>query len=261
MMKAGKRRIDQLLVERGIVESRQRAQALILAGQVLANEQKIEKPGQAVDLNAAIRLLGQLPFVSRGGIKLMAALDHFQIRVEGRICADLGASTGGFTDCLLQRGACAVHAFDVGKALLDWRLRTDKRVVVHDEFNVRTLLAQDLPAGVSLITIDLSFISLTKILVPLRDALRKRYLSDHAGPDLNFADVIALVKPQFEVGKGEVGKGGIVRDPQKRLHALQSTIEFAGNAGYQVVGHLPSPIPGAKGNQEFLLYLRLFSDL
>ena len=260
-MKAGKRRIDQLLVERGLVESRQRAQALILAGQVLADEQKIEKPGQAVDVNAAIRLLGQLPFVSRAGTKLNAALDHFQIRVQDRICADLGASTGGFTDCLLQRGAREVHAFDVGRGLLDWRLRTDARVVIHDGFNVRTLAAQDLPAGVSLITIDLSFISVTKILIPLRDALRARFVLDHARPGPDFADVIVLVKPQFEVGKGEVGKGGIVRNPQKQLQALNAVVEFAGNAGCPAIGYLPSPIPGAKGNQEFLLYLRLFPEL
>ena len=248
-----KKRIDQLLVERGLAESRNQAQALVLAGSVLVNEQKVEKPGQAVATDSDIRILEQLRYASRAGMKLEAALDQFGISVEGRVCADLGASTGGFTDCLLQRGAREVHTFDVGRNLLAWKLRTDARVVVHDEFNVRNITAKDLPAGVTLVTADLSFISLTKILPALKQAL--------LGANGGQTDLILLVKPQFEVGKGEVGKGGIVRDPGKRLEALHSIEEFARSIGYRTLGNMPSPLAGAKGNQEFLLYLGLSADL
>jgi 23S rRNA (cytidine1920-2'-O)/16S rRNA (cytidine1409-2'-O)-methyltransferase len=244
-----KRRIDQLLVERGLAESRHKAQALLMGGLVLVNEQKVEKPGQMVDMECALRLLRGLNYASRGGAKLEAALDHFGIDPSGRICADLGASTGGFTDCMLQRGAARVQAFDVGKGQLDWRLRTDPRVSVHDEFNVRSLTAADLDPQTTLITADLSFISLTKILAPLMDALRA--ISPLAGVDL-----VLLVKPQFEVGKGEVGKGGIVRDRSKREKVLNSVIEFARHCGYISRSFIDSPVAGAKGNVEFLLYLR-----
>ncbi len=240
-------------MERRLAESRQKAQALILAGYVLADEQKVEKCGTLVDTSIPIRVLSRLPFVSRAGMKMQAALDHFRIDPTKRICADLGASTGGFTDCLLQRGASEVHTYDVGKGILDWKLRTDARVVPHDEYNVRNLRAEDLPARVSLITIDLSFISLTKILIPLRQALETKGVPE--------AEVIALVKPQFEVGRGAVGKGGIVRNQEQQLHALESVREFAKNAGYDPIGYIPSPVQGAKGNQEFLLYLRLLPGL
>jgi 23S rRNA (cytidine1920-2'-O)/16S rRNA (cytidine1409-2'-O)-methyltransferase len=251
-----KRRIDQLLVERGVAESRHKAQALLLAGQILVDEQKIEKPGQLVDLAAEIRVLRQLPFASRAGAKLQAALDHFGISVKGRVCADLGASTGGFTDCLLQNGASGVYAFDVGKGQLAWRLRSDSRVVVRDEFNVRNLRPGDLPDEVSVVTIDLSFISVTKILPALRESLASGhvFIKEECRPVS--ADIVVLVKPQFEVGKGEVGKGGIVRDPGKRSRALEGVKEFARQAGYQVLGSIPSPITGTQGNQEFLLYLQ-----
>jgi 23S rRNA (cytidine1920-2'-O)/16S rRNA (cytidine1409-2'-O)-methyltransferase len=256
-----KRRIDQLLVDRGIVESRHKAQALLLAGRILVNEQKIEKPGQQVDPQAEIRVLHKVQFASRAGAKLQGALDHFQIQVEGRVCADLGASTGGFTDCLLQNGASEIYAFDVGHGQLDWKLRSNPRIVVRDGFNVRNLSPGDLSADVSFVCIDLSFISVTKILIPLRDALLA-----HAGQnnELNPAkpvDIIALVKPQFEVGKGEVGKGGIVRDQAKRLRALEAVSEFARRIDYDVVGSIPSPVAGAEGNQEFLLYLQLAKGL
>jgi len=249
-----KRRIDQLLVERGLAVSRHKAQGLILAGQVLAGPQKVDKPGCLVDSSLDIRLLGTAPFVSRAGAKLQAALDHFALSPADRTCADLGASTGGFTDCLLQNGARRVDAFDVGEGQLDWKLRTDGRVVIHDRFNVRHLAERDLAPGTSMVTADLSFISLTKILVPLREALR-------AVSSGGIADVILLVKPQFEVGKGEVGKGGIVRAESKRRQALQSVEESALSVGFRVVGHLESPLPGAKGNVEFLLYLQLPHDL
>jgi 23S rRNA (cytidine1920-2'-O)/16S rRNA (cytidine1409-2'-O)-methyltransferase len=255
-----KRRIDQLLVERGFAESRHKAQALLLAGQILVKEQKVEKPGQLVDPEAEIRVLHQLPFASRAGAKLQAALDRFHISITGRVCADLGASTGGFTDCLLQNGACRVYAFDVGKGQLAWKLQRDPRVIVRDEFNVRALTPDDLPEDISLVSIDLSFISVTKVLPALKDALvlqRAPSSADGRECPMNAVDIIVLVKPQFEVGKGEVGKGGIVRDPVKRIKALDAITEFAGQIGFRVVGNIPSPITGAEGNQEFLLYLQL----
>jgi 23S rRNA (cytidine1920-2'-O)/16S rRNA (cytidine1409-2'-O)-methyltransferase len=256
-----KRRIDQLLVERGFAESRHKAQALLLAGRILVNEQKVEKPGQQVDAEAGIRVLRQLQFASRAGAKLQAALDHFQIPVAGRACADLGASTGGFTDCLLQRDASRVLAFDVGLGQLDWKLQADPRVVVRDKFNVRNLSPDDLPADISFVCIDLSFISVTKILLPLKEALIHREIPEGSG-NIEFPiDIVVLVKPQFEVGKGEVGKGGIVRDEGKRAKALEAVAAFAREIGYRVIGDIPSPIPGAEGNREFLLYLRLEKGL
>lgn len=244
-----------MLVERGFAESRHKAQALLLAGQILVGEQKIEKPGQLVDPEADIRVLRQLPFASRAGAKLQAALDHFQISVAGRTCADLGASTGGFTDCLIQNGASLVYAFDVGKAQLAWKLQSDRRVVVRDQFNVRNLGPEDLP-GVSLVSIDLSFISITKILPALKESLTAARAALRAASSLA-VDVIALVKPQFEVGKGEVGKGGIVRDQAKRIQTLEAVQESARQAGFKVLGSILSPVAGAQGNQEFLLYLQL----
>ena len=248
-----KRRIDQLLVDRGFAESRQKAQALLLAGNILVGQQKIEKAGQLVDSEAEIRMLRQLPFVSRAGAKLQSALDHFQISVEGRVCDDLGASTGGFTDCLLQNGAREIHAFDVGKGQLAWKLRSDPRVVIRDEFNVRNLTAADLPENLTFVSVDLSFISVTKVLPSLKKAFILK--------SENCLDVVVLVKPQFEVGKGEVGKGGIVRDPGKRAEALASVEEFASQAGYKVIGAMLSPLPGTKGNREFLLYLQALKGL
>ncbi len=264
-----KKRIDQLLVERGLAESRHKAQALLLAGQILVGEQKIEKPGQLVDPEADIRVLRQLPFASRAGAKLQAALDQFKISIAGRTCADLGASTGGFTDCLIQNGASRVYAFDVGKGQLAWKLQSDPRVVVRDQFNVRNLGPEDLP-GVSLVSIDLSFISIAKILPALkesllaaREALPAYNRQDAGARDSKeecqdpAVDVIVLVKPQFEVGKGEVGKGGIVRDQAKRVQALEAVKESARQAGFQVLGSILSPVAGARGNREFLLHLQL----
>ena len=246
-----------MLVERGIAESRHKAQALLLAGRILVNEQKVEKPGQQVDADAEIRVLRQLQFASRAGAKLQAALEHFQIPINGRTCADLGASTGGFTDCLLQRGASSVYAFDVGQGQMDWKLQADPRVIVRDKFNVRNLSPADLSADISFVCIDLSFISVTKILIPLKESLLNRDASTAIG-DIEFpTDIVVLVKPQFEVGKGEVGKGGIVRDEAKRIEALGAIESFSREAGYRVMGSIPSPITGAEGNQEFLLYLRL----
>jgi 23S rRNA (cytidine1920-2'-O)/16S rRNA (cytidine1409-2'-O)-methyltransferase len=255
-----KRRIDQLLVERGFAESRHKAQALLLAGQILVNEQKVEKPGQTVDPEAEIRVLRQLRFASRAGAKLQAALDHFHISVDGRTCADLGASTGGFTDCLLQNGACKVYAFDVGKGQLAWKLQRDPRVIVRDAFNVRALCPADMPEDISLVSIDLSFISVTKVLPSLKDSIVSPRVAENDKPpesEIHMVDIVVLVKPQFEVGKGEVGKGGIVRDSDKRIQALEMVMGFAAQKGFRVVGSSPSPIAGAGGNQEFLLYLQL----
>jgi len=260
MTRSVKQRADRLLVEKGLAESREKAQALILAGKVLIAEQRVEKPGQLADAGAAIRVIGEAPYASRAGAKLQAALDRFGITVRGRTCADLGASTGGFTDCLLKNGAARVHAFDVGRGLLAWKLATDSRVVVHDGFNVRHLRAGDLPPDISLVTVDLSFISVRLVLPALRDSLRSARLA--AGRSDNPPiDVLVLVKPQFEVGKGEVGKGGIVRDLQKRIQALESVETGARCLGYLVREAMESPVAGARGNREFLLHLQLGTDL
>jgi 23S rRNA (cytidine1920-2'-O)/16S rRNA (cytidine1409-2'-O)-methyltransferase len=253
-------RIDQLLVQRGLVESRHKAQALLLAGNILAGHQKVEKPGQTVDSEAEIEILHQAPFASRAGIKLQAALDHFQISVADRVCADLGASTGGFTDCLLQNGAREVYAFDVGKGQLDWKLRSDPRVKVRDEYNVRGLKAEDLPEDLSFVCMDLSFISVTKVLPSLIESFMSKNKSLDLIQELRL-EIIVLVKPQFEVGKGEVGKGGIVRDAVKRMNALDNVKKFAVEAGFHIIGDMPSPLPGAKGNQEYLLHLQVLEGL
>lgn len=251
-------RIDQLLMERGLAESRHKAQALLLAGQVLVGEQKVEKPGRLVAVDAGIRVLGQPRYVSRAGVKLEAALDHFQISVEGLVCADLGASTGGFTDCLLQHGARAVHAFDVGKGQMAWKLQSDARIIVRDEFNVRNLTAADLPDELAFICMDLSFISVSKILIPLKAAIETRFaeITNKAEKAIGTVDIVVLVKPQFEAGRKDVGKGGIVRDPEVRQRTLDAVAGFAAANGYEVLGDIPSPLPGTEGNIEFLLWLR-----
>ena len=261
-----KQRIDQVMVELGLAASRQKAQALVMAGRVLVDDQKVDKPSRLVTAGCTIRMIQTRQFASRAGMKLHAALDHFQISAAGRICADLGASTGGFTDCLLQCGAAGVYAFDVGKGQMDWKLRTDPRVFVRDDFNVRYLTEADLPRGLSLVTVDLSFISIRKILSPLMQALGEsleRQAAARRGT-VNaglIIDLVILVKPQFELEKGEIGKGGIVQDPAKRARALQEVDRAASHLGYRVVGSLASPVLGAKGNQEFLLYLQYPPDL
>lgn len=240
---AKKKRADMLLVERGLVESRAKAQAVILAGSVLtANGERIDKPGQLLAEDCELSLKGEtLRYVSRGGLKLEAALDKFGVQPQGRICLDVGASTGGFTDCLLQRGAQKVYAVDVGYGQLAWRVRQDPRVVVIERENIRTLEATRIAEPVSLIVFDVSFISLRLVMVP---ALR------FAAPKVI---IVALVKPQFEVGKGKVGKGGIVRDEQARQDALANIIEECKALGFVDVQWMISPILGATGNQEFLL--------
>ncbi len=240
-MKAiAKQRIDQLLVDRGLADSRQKAQALILAGSVLINHQKAQKPGQLCPADSAIDVTNRPPFVSRGGVKLEGALNHFAIDVSNKVCLDIGASTGGFTDCLLQRGAAKVYAIDAGTAQLDWKLRSDPRVIVREQTNARYLEPKDIGEPCQLAVCDVSFISVT-IILPIIPPL----LTDDA-------PVVVLVKPQFEVGRDDVGKGGIVRDPN--LHA--AACRKVENAFHLLGWHtslMDSPILGAEGNREFLL--------
>jgi 23S rRNA (cytidine1920-2'-O)/16S rRNA (cytidine1409-2'-O)-methyltransferase len=238
-----RRRIDLLLVEQGLAPTRAKAQALIMAGQVVAADQRIDKPGQLVDEAAPIRLKGgaALRYVSRGGLKLEAALEQFQISVAGLTCADLGASTGGFTDCLLQRGAARVHACDVGYGQLDPKVATDPRVVVHDRINVRRVSADELGEPVDFCCLDLSFISL-KLVLPAAVSIVK------PGGRL-----VALVKPQFEAGAANVGKGGVVRDPAVRAKAIAGVVRFAEGLGLRIDGTIDSPVHGPAGNIEALM--------
>lgn len=243
-----RQRIDLLLVERGLAESRAKAQALVMAGAVVVGETRIDKPGQLVDPGLALRLkedAAPQKYVSRGALKLEKALEVFPVLPAGLTCADLGASTGGFTDLLLQRGAAKVYAVDVGYGQLHPRIRNDARVVVRERENARALTAEALGERVDLVTGDLSFISLKLILPAVRAILKP---GGHA---------LLLVKPQFEVGKGEVGKGGVVRDDVKRLAALEAVAGAARALGFEVLGHAESPIEGPAGNREWLLGLRL----
>jgi len=243
MTRPSRQRLDRLLVERGLAETRAKAQALILAGQVLVDGRRAEKAGQTVAAASQVRVLERMPYVSRGGFKLAAALDAFGIQVEGRVCLDVGASTGGFTDCLLQRGARRVYAVDVGRGQLDWKLRQDPRVVVKEGLNARYLRLEDLGERVDLAVCDVSFISARLILPALAGVLKE------AG------EMVILVKPQFEAGRGQVGKGGIVRDPAVRESACARVVETVGRLGFQAEV-MESPLPGAEGNLEYLLYAR-----
>ncbi|MDR3754236.1 MAG: TlyA family RNA methyltransferase [Terracidiphilus sp.] len=274
----GKTRLDLLLVERGLVQSRERARAMILAGRVLVGEQKIDKPGTSVAQDSAIRLLGEdQPYVSRGGLKLAAALEHWKIDVEGRACIDIGTSTGGFTDCLLQHGAAQVTAIDTGFGQIAMKLRNDPRVQLMERTNARLLepgsltaptpgqkhAAHETPSPhaanrtpptpptpptpltpLSFLVMDVSFISATLVLGPVLAA----------APALN--EAVILVKPQFEAGREHVGKGGIVRDPAAHQLAIDRVAECVRSLGWQVVETIPSPITGAEGNREFLLYAK-----
>jgi 23S rRNA (cytidine1920-2'-O)/16S rRNA (cytidine1409-2'-O)-methyltransferase len=238
-----RQRLDQLLVDRQLVESREKARALVLSGYVLVNGQKIDKAGQAVDPEAAIELLERPKFVSRGGIKLEAALENFHIDAGGRVCLDVGSSTGGFTDCLLQHGAARVYAIDVGTAQLDWKLRNDPRVIVHEQVNARYLSHEHVPEPVSLAVCDVSFISVTMILPALPGLLTEN------------GEMVILVKPQFELQRRQVGKGGIVRDPELHQFACSKVEDAVRALGFRC-DVIPSPILGAEGNREFLLHAR-----
>jgi 23S rRNA (cytidine1920-2'-O)/16S rRNA (cytidine1409-2'-O)-methyltransferase len=242
----GKReRLDLLLVERRLVGSREDGRRRILAGQVLVNEQMVDKAGNLTDVSAEIRLKSTPPYVSRGGQKLAKALGEFAVQVSGKIALDVGASTGGFTDCLLAHGAAQVFAVDVGYGQLDWKLRNDPRVVVFEKTNIRYLELSQLPRAADLATIDASFISLKLILPQV-----KTLLVEHG-------EVVALIKPQFEVGKGKVGKGGVVRAPEEHARVIGEIAAAAVALGFDSLGVTESPLLGPKGNREFLIHLRL----
>jgi 23S rRNA (cytidine1920-2'-O)/16S rRNA (cytidine1409-2'-O)-methyltransferase len=242
-VKIVKLRLDRLLVERGLVESRERGQAMVIAGNVLVNGQKVEKSGALVLADADIRILGvQMPYVGRGGLKLEKALSGFKVDVKEKTCLDVGASTGGFTDCLLQRGAKKVYALDVGYGQMAWKIRQDPRVVVIERTNIREIGPAVIAEKADIAVIDVSFISLEKVIPPVVG-----FLNPGAG-------IIALIKPQFEVGKGLVGKGGIVRDELARAAAVEKVRTVFQSNGLEIRGVIPSPITGQDGNVEYLIY-------
>lgn len=243
-MPSSKERLDKLVVELGLCPSRERARALIMAGKVLVADRVIDKAGTRVDCEAEIRLRGEdIPYVSRGGLKLAGGLQHFSVDVAGRVAIDVGASTGGFTDCLLQNGAAKVYAVDVGYGQLAWSLREDSRVVNLERTNIRDLTVEQLAERPSLAVIDASFISLEKVLPPTLALLATE------------SEVVALIKPQFEVGKGNVGKGGVVRDSQQHEMVVAKIKQLATTLGCRVVDVCESSILGPKGNREFLIHL------
>ena len=250
---AARVRIDRLLVDKGLVESREKAARHILAGDVFVDGQRVDKAGALVAAGAVVELRGRAPFVSRGGEKLVHALDTFQVKVPGRVCVDVGASTGGFTDCLLQRGATRVYAVDVGTGQLDPRLRKDQRVVVMEHTNARALDPRVFGEQPTLGVIDVSFISLEKILPAVFGVLASR------------GEIVALVKPQFEVGRPHVAKGGVVRDPAQHRAAVQRLARYVVLRSWHVLGVTASPLRGPKGNHEFFLHFsthgRTASDL
>ncbi|MGQ0792658.1 MAG: TlyA family RNA methyltransferase [Deltaproteobacteria bacterium] len=237
-----KERIDLLLVRRGLVPTRAKAQALLMAGVVSVNGLRVDKAGSPVAEDAHIEIKqSPLKYVSRGGLKLEAAISAFKIEVSGKIALDVGASTGGFTDCLLQFGAAKVYAVDVGRGQLDWNLRRDSRVSVLEKINARHLTPEQIGESVDIAVMDVSFISLTKIIPAVAQILKAR------------AEMVALIKPQFEVGRGEVGRGGIVRDEAKHRAVIDKIVRFAEESGFVITGVIPSPILGADGNREFLI--------
>jgi len=243
-LSANKQRLDLLLVEKGVAPSRQRARAMIMAGKILVNCRTADKAGFLVGQEDDIELKGKdIPYVSRGGLKLESALRTLAVSPAGAICLDVGASTGGFTDCLLQNGAARVYAVDVGYGQLAWKLRQNPRVVVIERTNIRHMPAEAIVEPIDLATIDVSFISL-KIVVPAIVAFLK-----------NGARILALIKPQFEVGKGQVGKGGVVRDTTLHTRVIQSLSAFFSEAGFSCETVIPSPILGPKGNREFFILL------
>jgi len=239
-----KTRIDQALVERGFFESRERAQRAIMAGEVRAGDRVFAKPAEMIGADATISVSEAPKFASRGALKLSGALDHFGIDVGGKTALDIGASTGGFTDCLLQRGAAKVFAVDVGHGQLAWKLRNDPRVVVIEKVNARFLSREHVPEDVDLCVIDVSFISLTLILPRAFELVTKNGM------------IVALIKPQFELERKDVGRGGIVREPALHEKAQRKIVKFVEGANYDVVGLVPSPITGADGNQEFFICIR-----
>jgi 23S rRNA (cytidine1920-2'-O)/16S rRNA (cytidine1409-2'-O)-methyltransferase len=241
---AKKLRIDNLLVARGLFESRESAQRSIMAGEIRIGEQVAAKASQLVDPDATVTVAQAQRYVGRGGQKLEGALEHFRVEVKNKIALDIGASTGGFTDCLLQNGARNIYAVDVGHGQLAWKIRNDPRVIVLEKVNARSLSREQIPEMVDLVVIDVSFISLTLILPSAFDLIT---------PD---GVVLALIKPQFELGREDVGRGGIVRDAALHEKAQQKIVQFAEKAGHRVIGLVPSTITGTDGNQEFFICLR-----
>lgn len=244
-----KERIDKLLIEKRIVQSRERARSLIMEGRVIVEDRTIDKPGTKVDVEAQLQIRGEdLPYVSRGGVKLEGALNAFGVHPSGMVVMDVGASTGGFTDCVLQKGARKVYAVDVGYGQLAWKLRKDPRVVNLERRNIRYLKREEVEEEVDLILIDTSFISIEKYLPHLLGFLRKG------------GTIISLIKPQFEVGKGEVGKGGVVKDPALHQKVIERISQFSRGLGLKVLRVIESSLLGPKGNKEFFIYLKKVDD-
>jgi 23S rRNA (cytidine1920-2'-O)/16S rRNA (cytidine1409-2'-O)-methyltransferase len=242
--KARKQRLDCLLAARGYFDTREKARRAVMAGEVRVGETVIDKPGTRVADDAPIMVKTANRYVGRGGLKLEAALRHFGIDPTGKICLDIGASTGGFTDCLLQHGAAKVHAIDVGHGQLDWKIRSDPRVAVREKLNARYLTRADIPGPIDVCVIDVSFISLTLILPPAFELLTPEGV------------IVSLIKPQFELGRDDIGKGGIVREPELHDRAVRKIEDFVRGIGKRWCGFVESPIPGAEGNKEFLACLR-----
>lgn len=239
-----KERLDILMTARGLAESREKAKAVIMAGIVYVDGQKEDKAGTKFDENASIEVRGNtLPYVSRGGLKLEKAMTHFGVKPEGKVCMDVGASTGGFTDCMLQNGAVKVYSVDVGQGQLAWKLRNDPRVVCMEKTNIRYVTREDIADDIGLASIDVSFISLTKVLGPVKQLL---------SPD---GQVVCLIKPQFEAGREKVGKKGVVREKSVHLEVIEKVMDFAEELGFSLLNLEFSPIKGPEGNIEYLLYL------
>ncbi len=244
-MKEQKERLDILLVNRNLAPSREKAKAIIMAGIVYVNGQKEDKPGAAFDMTADIQVRGStLPYVSRGGLKLEKAVDCFGVELEGKICMDVGASTGGFTDCMLQNGAKKVYAVDVGHGQLDWKLRNDKRVVCMERTNIRYVTRDDVEDRIDFASIDVSFISLTKVLGPVKELLTES------------GQIVALIKPQFEAGREKVGKKGVVREKSTHLEVIQKVMDYGMELGFEILNLEYSPVKGPEGNIEYLIYLQ-----
>ena len=244
-MKEQKERLDILLVNRNLAPSREKAKAVIMAGIVYVNGQKEDKPGAAFDKTADIQVRGStLPYVSRGGLKLEKAVDCFGVELEGKICMDVGASTGGVTDCMLQNGAKKVYAVDVGHGQLDWKLRNDKRVVCMERTNIRYVTRDDVEDRMDFASIDVSFISLTKVLGPVKELLTES------------GRIVALIKPQFEAGREKVGKKGVVREKSTHLEVIQKIMDYGMELGFEILNLEYSPVKGPEGNIEYLIYLQ-----
>ena len=244
-----KERLDVLLVKRNLAVSREKAKAVIMAGEVYVDGQKEDKAGSMFQDSVHIEVRGNtLPYVSRGGLKLEKAMTHFGVSLEGKVCLDVGASTGGFTDCMLQNGAKRVYAIDVGHGQLDWKLRNDPRVVCMEKTNIRYVVPDDIGEQADFSSIDVSFISLTKVLLPVRELLGEG------------GEIVCLIKPQFEAGRVKVGKKGVVRDPAVHLEVIEKIVDYAKSISFEILNLEFSPIKGPEGNIEYLLYLRRLKE-